>query len=230
MRSESYQRTACGSVCISTYRRYVKLEKDVPAATNNCWWSHFVCVLCRINGNYAISSSQNFLFKLYLYHVTRAVTKRKQKWLQGKQGRISTNRVKYVGPWGCWYVHSVQRSNIRKVRRLAPIWSRACCISQLILQWLALKWHFLTCFFVIWVVLSFTVGLWRSFSVSTIVGGNILWTRGCSLGMIYLKWFYTVYKQWIYCGWPCICLPCGWERVLVVLFLLYYSVFPCFVC
>jgi hypothetical protein len=41
---------------------FLRLCKDVPAATKNCWKRHFLCGPYRIAGKQTISSSQAFLF------------------------------------------------------------------------------------------------------------------------------------------------------------------------
>jgi hypothetical protein len=61
------------SVCLYVYPPIVarlRLGKDVPAATKNCWRRHFLSRPCRIKGKYAISSSQNFLLAYFSYFVS----------------------------------------------------------------------------------------------------------------------------------------------------------------
>jgi hypothetical protein len=61
MQSVSYQRDSVG---LSVYLRIVtrqRLGKHAPKVRRKCWRSHFLCRMRRINRNYAISSSQNFL-------------------------------------------------------------------------------------------------------------------------------------------------------------------------
>jgi hypothetical protein len=61
IRSVSYQRRVCGSVCVSSIVARRRLGKHVPAATNNSCRLRFLCGACRIKGKQAIISSQNFL-------------------------------------------------------------------------------------------------------------------------------------------------------------------------
>jgi hypothetical protein len=59
--------------CVSPNRRCstLQLGKDFTTATKNCWKRPFLCGPCRIEGKWAISSSQNFLFQVQIPSITR---------------------------------------------------------------------------------------------------------------------------------------------------------------